>query len=146
MCSLLLLHCWFWRCPEMLLVLKVYALHSILLHPPPQDWTKIADEDAQGIVEVTYRTGTEPGRPPDVQVGAKNWRGEEGRAWQAGGADAATQQQEICSQQQQQQQQQGQLAESPSSRGTLKPAHGQQHASGAMVACAENQQQKVLQL
>jgi hypothetical protein len=33
-----------------------------------QDWTKLENEDAQGIVEVTYRTGSEAGRPPDVQV------------------------------------------------------------------------------
>ncbi len=34
----------------------------------PQDWTKLENEDAQGLVEITYRTGDEPGRPPDVQV------------------------------------------------------------------------------
>jgi hypothetical protein len=33
-----------------------------------QDWTKLENEDAEGLVEVTYRTGTEPGKPPDVQV------------------------------------------------------------------------------
>lgn len=33
-----------------------------------QDWTKLENEDAEGLVEVTYRSGTEPGRPPDVQV------------------------------------------------------------------------------
>mmetsp|Transcript_6053 Transcript_6053/g.13173 ORF Transcript_6053/g.13173 Transcript_6053/m.13173 type:complete len:299 (+) Transcript_6053:125-1021(+) len=33
-----------------------------------QDWTKLENEDAQGLVEITYRTGSEPGRPPDVQV------------------------------------------------------------------------------
>mmetsp|Transcript_37038 Transcript_37038/g.93402 ORF Transcript_37038/g.93402 Transcript_37038/m.93402 type:complete len:293 (+) Transcript_37038:28-906(+) len=33
-----------------------------------QDWTKLENEDAQGLVEITYRTGNEPGKPPDVQV------------------------------------------------------------------------------
>lgn len=33
-----------------------------------QDWTKLENEDAQGLVEITYRTGSEPGKPPDVQV------------------------------------------------------------------------------
>jgi hypothetical protein len=33
-----------------------------------QDWTKIENEDAEGLVEVTYRSGSEPGRPPDIQV------------------------------------------------------------------------------
>ncbi|CAD7703666.1 unnamed protein product [Ostreobium quekettii] len=33
-----------------------------------QDWTKQEDEDAEGVMEWTYRTGTEPGRPPDVQT------------------------------------------------------------------------------
>lgn len=40
------------------------CVHAPLL----QDWTKIENEDAQGVVEITYRTGTEPGKPPDVQV------------------------------------------------------------------------------
>lgn len=44
------------------------ALHS---HPSPQDWTKLENEDAEGLVEVTYRSGTEPGKPPDVQVMAR---------------------------------------------------------------------------
>lgn len=35
---------------------------------PPQDWTKIENEDAEGLVEVTYRSGSEPGRPPDIQI------------------------------------------------------------------------------
>ncbi len=35
---------------------------------PAQDWTKLENEDAQGLVEITYRTGDEPGRPPDVQA------------------------------------------------------------------------------
>lgn len=33
-----------------------------------QDWTKLENEDSEGLVEVTYRSGTEPGKPPDVQV------------------------------------------------------------------------------
>jgi hypothetical protein len=33
-----------------------------------QDWTKIENEDAEGLVEVTYRSGSEPGWPPDIQV------------------------------------------------------------------------------
>ncbi|GBF97677.1 hypothetical protein Rsub_09735 [Raphidocelis subcapitata] len=33
-----------------------------------QDWTKLENEDAEGIVEVTYRSGSEPGEPPDVTV------------------------------------------------------------------------------
>lgn len=33
-----------------------------------QDWTKQENEDAEGVVEITYRTGSDPGRPPDVQV------------------------------------------------------------------------------
>lgn len=33
-----------------------------------QDWIKLENEDAEGLVEVTYRTGSEPGKPPDVQV------------------------------------------------------------------------------
>lgn len=33
-----------------------------------QDWTKQESEDAEGIVEVNYRTSADPGRPPDVQV------------------------------------------------------------------------------
>jgi hypothetical protein len=33
-----------------------------------QDWTKIENEDAEGLVEVTYRSGSEPGRPPDIQI------------------------------------------------------------------------------
>ncbi len=33
-----------------------------------QDWTKLENEDAQGLVEITYRTGNQPGKPPDVQV------------------------------------------------------------------------------
>ncbi|KAI8473045.1 MAG: hypothetical protein J3K34DRAFT_192237 [Monoraphidium minutum] len=31
-----------------------------------QDWTKLENEDAEGLVEVTYRSGAEPGAPPDV--------------------------------------------------------------------------------
>lgn len=33
-----------------------------------QDWTKLENEDAQGVVDITYRTGNQPGKPPDVQV------------------------------------------------------------------------------
>eukprot|EP00877_Chromochloris_zofingiensis_P003243 jgi/Chrzof1/1291/Cz10g01130.t1 len=33
-----------------------------------EDWIKLENEDAEGLVEVTYRTGSEPGKPPDVQV------------------------------------------------------------------------------
>lgn len=33
-----------------------------------QDWTKLENDDSQGLVEITYRTGSEPGKPPDVQV------------------------------------------------------------------------------
>ena len=33
-----------------------------------QDWTKLENEDAEGLVEVTYRSSTEPGRPPDATV------------------------------------------------------------------------------
>lgn len=33
-----------------------------------QDWAPIVNEDAQGVVDISYRTGTEPGRPPDLQV------------------------------------------------------------------------------
>jgi hypothetical protein len=33
-----------------------------------QDWTKLENEDAEGLVEVTYRSGAGPGRPPDAQV------------------------------------------------------------------------------
>lgn len=33
-----------------------------------QDWTKIENEDAEGVVDVTYRSGSEPGRPPDIQI------------------------------------------------------------------------------
>lgn len=33
-----------------------------------QDWTKLENEDSQGLVEITYRSGNEPGKPPDVQV------------------------------------------------------------------------------
>lgn len=43
------------------------------LTPPPaapraQDWTKLENDDAQGLVEINYRTAADPGRPPDVQV------------------------------------------------------------------------------
>lgn len=33
-----------------------------------QDWTKLENDDAQGLVEINYRTAADPGRPPDVQV------------------------------------------------------------------------------
>ncbi|KAL6748088.1 hypothetical protein V8C86DRAFT_1798762 [Haematococcus lacustris] len=33
-----------------------------------QDWTKLENEDAQGLVAISYRSGSEPGRPPDVQA------------------------------------------------------------------------------
>lgn len=33
-----------------------------------QDWTKLENEDSEGLVEVSYRSGSEPGRPPDIQV------------------------------------------------------------------------------
>jgi hypothetical protein len=42
--------------------------HTNLSLLPLQDWTKIENEDAEGLVEVTYRSGSEPGRPPDIQV------------------------------------------------------------------------------
>eukprot|EP00879_Flechtneria_rotunda_P011658 GHRR01012178.1.p1 GENE.GHRR01012178.1~~GHRR01012178.1.p1 ORF type:complete len:273 (+),score=52.98 GHRR01012178.1:335-1153(+) len=32
-----------------------------------EDWTKLENEDSEGLVEVTYRSGSEPGRPPDIQ-------------------------------------------------------------------------------
>lgn len=32
-----------------------------------QVWTNQQDEDAEGVVEVTYRSGDVPGQPPDVQ-------------------------------------------------------------------------------
>lgn len=32
-----------------------------------QDWAPIVNADSQGIVDITYRTGTEPGRPPAFQ-------------------------------------------------------------------------------
>ncbi|KAF6260169.1 hypothetical protein COO60DRAFT_1269621 [Scenedesmus sp. NREL 46B-D3] len=33
-----------------------------------EDWTKLENEDSEGLVEVSYRSGSEPGRPPDIQV------------------------------------------------------------------------------
>lgn len=33
-----------------------------------QDWTKIENQDAEGVVDITYRSGSEPGRPPDIQI------------------------------------------------------------------------------
>lgn len=35
---------------------------------PAQDWTKIVNEESQGLVEISYRSGFEPGRPPDVRA------------------------------------------------------------------------------
>lgn len=31
-----------------------------------QDWTKIEDQEWQGLVEISYRSGPHPGKPPDV--------------------------------------------------------------------------------
>lgn len=31
-------------------------------------WTKQEDEDSEGVVEVTYRSSTEPSQPPDVRT------------------------------------------------------------------------------
>jgi hypothetical protein len=39
-----------------------------LLAQTRQDWIKLENEDAEGLVEISYRSGTEPGKPPDVQV------------------------------------------------------------------------------
>jgi hypothetical protein len=33
-----------------------------------QDWTKLEDSGSEGLVDLTYRTGSEPGQPPDAQV------------------------------------------------------------------------------
>eukprot|EP00201_Polytomella_parva_P020626 CAMPEP_0175047146 /NCGR_PEP_ID=MMETSP0052_2-20121109/5428_1 /TAXON_ID=51329 ORGANISM="Polytomella parva, Strain SAG 63-3" /NCGR_SAMPLE_ID=MMETSP0052_2 /ASSEMBLY_ACC=CAM_ASM_000194 /LENGTH=296 /DNA_ID=CAMNT_0016310979 /DNA_START=488 /DNA_END=1378 /DNA_ORIENTATION=- len=33
-----------------------------------QDWTKLENEDSQGLVEITYRTAADPGKTPDVHV------------------------------------------------------------------------------
>ena len=56
-----------------------------------QDWTKLENEDAEGLVEVTYRSGSEPGEPPDVTVGAARLHplGAAGRGGSQRGALAA---------------------------------------------------------
>eukprot|EP00200_Dunaliella_tertiolecta_P001217 CAMPEP_0202362156 /NCGR_PEP_ID=MMETSP1126-20121109/14434_1 /ASSEMBLY_ACC=CAM_ASM_000457 /TAXON_ID=3047 /ORGANISM="Dunaliella tertiolecta, Strain CCMP1320" /LENGTH=305 /DNA_ID=CAMNT_0048956257 /DNA_START=181 /DNA_END=1098 /DNA_ORIENTATION=+ len=33
-----------------------------------QDWTRIVNEESQGLVEIKYRTGLEPAQPPNVQA------------------------------------------------------------------------------
>lgn len=33
-----------------------------------QVWTKQEDGDSEGVVDITYRSGNEPGQPPDVQT------------------------------------------------------------------------------
>eukprot|EP00798_Chlamydomonas_sp_ICE-L_P014691 gene14691-20730_t len=33
-----------------------------------QDWTKVEDQEGQGLGEISYRTGSQPGHPPDVGV------------------------------------------------------------------------------
>lgn len=33
-----------------------------------QDWTKLENEDSEGLVEVSYRSGAEPGVPPDITL------------------------------------------------------------------------------
>eukprot|EP00798_Chlamydomonas_sp_ICE-L_P016677 gene16677-22936_t len=33
-----------------------------------QDWTKIEDQEHQGCVDISYRSGNSPGEPPDVKV------------------------------------------------------------------------------
>eukprot|EP00955_Chlamydomonas_euryale_P048246 353919-Chlamydomonas_euryale.AAC.10 len=33
-----------------------------------QDWAPLVNEQAQGMVDIQYRTGPEPGRPPDLQT------------------------------------------------------------------------------
>lgn len=51
---------------------KYVILEEQVVAKPPsskplfQVWTNQQDEDSEGIVEVTYRTGTTPGQPPDV--------------------------------------------------------------------------------
>jgi hypothetical protein len=47
--------------PHSQLIARVSRSHA-------QDWAPIVNEDAQGVVDISYRTGTEPGRPPDLQV------------------------------------------------------------------------------
>jgi hypothetical protein len=52
------------------------AILSASFAPAPQDWTKLENEDAEGLVEVTYRSGSDPGTPPDVQVRRRRRRGQ----------------------------------------------------------------------
>jgi hypothetical protein len=75
----------------------IWHAHAALPRGPiPQDWTKLENEDAEGLVEVTYRSGSDPGEPPDVQVGGGEGRGRhtvagarEGRGCWEDGAHAA---------------------------------------------------------
>ena len=33
-----------------------------------QDWTKLENEETEGVVEISYRSGAAPGSPPDVHT------------------------------------------------------------------------------
>lgn len=55
-----------WTCELMLPAGQRMEYKYVILEE--QDWTKQENEDAEGLVEVTYRSGSEPGKPPDIPV------------------------------------------------------------------------------